>query len=198
MRSTKLIAAAVITAVSVSTHAQISGFQPMPDVRLREAETNIANAHAAAGTEADFAEVRLAAGGPVTWSGHAVFSKIGFVLDYTVPAGRRVVSDLSVTRVITTTAQQKAVVMEAIAARSPYAGLSIFTGATRPSFRAGQEDTVHGACFVYDGQRAYFADTSSWRIGRMNNALSPDMHFTNIRSLATPQAVAKVSAALAP
>ncbi len=141
----------------------------MTAARLRAVEGQVANVYAMGGTEADFTETHLRSGPPVTWSGHAVFAKNGFVLDYTVPAGRRVVSDLTVTRTIQFTPPLLLpTVREFRASESPYVVLNIFTGAV----------------------------ARSSPLVKTTHRNSPDMHFANVRMLATPQAVAKVTAAL--
>ena len=190
MRRAALISA--IVTLSASAQAQV-----MTAARLRAVEGQVANVYAMGGTEADFTETHLRSGPPVTWSGHAVFAKNGFVLDYTVPAGRRVVSDLTVTRTIQFTPPLLLpTVREFRASESPYVVLNIFTGAFRPVFTVGQDDPSQLRCIVLADRAGYLIDLVGSRIIRINVTLSPDMHFANVRMLATPQAVAKVTAAL--
>jgi hypothetical protein len=185
--------------IAVSARGQASGFTPMSTDRVHEVGRRIASAYSLTGTEADFTETRLSANGLVRWTGHAVFSKVGFVLDYTTPAGRRVVSDLAATRVFDRTPQGKMIMTESRASQSAYFGLSVMTGAVSPSFASGTEDVGHGAAFLIDDRHvSYFVSTASGLIGWVNVTHAPDVHFTNIRALAAPLAIAKVSAALAP
>ena len=194
MRSS--LVAGVILALSVTTHAQVSNFTPMTLQRVRQIEQRIATVHAASGTEADFTETWQSPL-PHTWRGHAVFSNIGFVLDYTVPAGRRVTSDLSSTRVREPSQQYKFVVSEGPASGSAYVGLNVLTGIA-PSMTSGAEDVANGAGFLDDGYTSIFVSTASGRVESINHRSRPDIRFTNIRPMATAIAVARVRAALPP
>ena len=188
---------ALILSIAAPLHAQTSGFTAMSADRVQMVGRRIVAVQSANGTEADFSETRIHGTGVIRWTGHAVFSRNGFVLDYTTPTGRRVVSDLSVTRTIELSPQQKTLTSETGASSAPYFGLALLTGTISPSFTSGEEDLADGVCFVTDRRVTYYVD-SGGRVARVIYNHQPDISFTNIRAVVMSIAIAKVNAALGP
>ena len=176
---------------STSTSAQ----QPrrLDASELRALEAQVASAYAVA-TEADFIETRGFSWSPVTWRGHATLTKRGFVFDYAVPAGRRIVGDATTIRVLEPVgAPLRFESRVDRTASSAYAALMLLSAAA-PAFQFGQ---LAGDYEVMSAFGWFCIDARTSHVVRIDHRPNWEIQFTNIHA-ASSVAIAVVQAALAP
>jgi len=193
-------AASIIVVATALAHAQPMRLDAS---RLRAIEAQVANAYATSATEADFTELRRQNPNQM-WSGHATFTKSGFVLDYANPPGRRVVSDMTTTHVIDPTVTPATTTF--VAQSSVYNRmLRLMIGVERPKFESGARDATSyylradGTHFGVDmvTSRIFGVTTLETSTGSPDDLMSKvAMSFTNIRVVAAPIATARMTSAL--